>query len=142
MTLQALYALADQSNIPVVAYPLPENGSMSLLAPDGSCVVGMDPGVLDGGSRERVHLGHELGHCMTGAFYTKYTPAGRRGKDENMADRWAVRELIPEAALDDAVASGCTQMWELAQHFQVTEGFMRKAVCLHVHGNLAAHLYF
>ena len=44
--------------------------------------------------------------------------------------------------LDDAVAEGCTELWELAERFGVTEGFMKKAVCLYVHGNVAEELYF
>ena len=54
----------------------------------------------------------------------------------------AVRKLIPVEQLDDAVAGGCTELWELADRFGVTEDLMRKAVCLYVHGNLAAELYF
>ena len=30
----------------------------------------------------------------------------------------------------------------LAEYFEVTEDFMRKAVCLYVHGNVATELYF
>ena len=43
---------------------------------------------------------------------------------------------------DQAVAEGCTELWELAERFDVTEEFVRKAVCLYVHGNLATELYF
>ena len=65
-----------------------------------------------------------------------------RQRHENRADKWAVTTMIPVEALDDAVASGCTQVWELAERFQVTEEFIRKAVCWYVHGNMAAELYF
>ena len=44
--------------------------------------------------------------------------------------------------LDEAVAEGCTEVWELAERFGVTEDFVKKVVCLYVHGNLAAELYF
>ena len=44
--------------------------------------------------------------------------------------------------LDEAVASGCTELRELAEHFNVTEEFMKKAVCWYTHGNLACDLYF
>ena len=37
---------------------------------------------------------------------------------------------------------GFPKVWELAERFGVTEDFMRKAVCLYVHGNLATELYF
>jgi hypothetical protein len=63
-------------------------------------------------------------------------------RHEHKADKWAVEQLVPDWALDDAIAQGCTELWELAERFGVTESFMRKAVCLHVHGNLATELYF
>ena len=44
--------------------------------------------------------------------------------------------------LDQAVAEGCTEIWELADRFGVTEDFVRKAGCYYVHGNLATELYF
>lgn len=50
--------------------------------------------------------------------------------------------VIPVDDLDQAVAEGCTELWELAERFDVTEEFVRKAVCLYVHGNLATELYF
>ena len=63
-------------------------------------------------------------------------------RHENRADKWAIQKLIPVSELDDAVAEGCTELWELAERFGVTESFMRKAVCYYVHGNLATELYF
>lgn len=102
----------------------------------------LDDGAADGGAQERVHLSHELGHCLTGSFYSVYTAVDCRQRHENRADKWAVRKLIPVEQLDDAVAEGCTELWELADRFGVTEDLMRKAVCLYVHGNLAAELYF
>ncbi len=140
--LSSLYRLAEKKNIPVLRCALPLTGSLSVCDDDGSCFIGIDPAIQDGGVRERVHLSHELGHCVTGSFYNRYAAMDLRRKHENRADRWAVRRLIPASALDDAVASGCTELWELAEHFGVTEEFMRKAVCLYTHGNMAAELYF
>ena len=65
-----------------------------------------------------------------------------RQRHENQANRWAIQTLIPVDDLDEAVAEGCTEVWELAERFGVTEEFMKKAVCLYVHGNLATELYF
>jgi hypothetical protein len=142
VALPELYGLAEKQNIPILRYPLPENGSMSLQLPGGAQFIGMDDGAADGGAQERVHLSHELGHCLTGSFYSVYTAVDCRQRHENRADKWAVRKLIPVEQLDDAVAGGCTELWELADRFGVTEDLMRKAVCLYVHGNLAAELYF
>ena len=87
-------------------------------------------------------MGHELGHCITGSFYNIHTAVDCRQRHENRADKWAIHTLIPVDALDDAIAHGCTEIWDLAEHFGVTEDFMRKAVCYYVHGNIAAELYF
>ena len=142
MELRNLYALARQQNIEVIPFPLPENGSMSVMSDSGACAIGMDESVRDGGIQERVHLSHELGHCVTGSFYNIHAAIDCRQRHENRADKWAVQTLIPVDDLDEAVAEGCTEVWELADRFGVTEEFVRKAVCWYVHGNMAAELYF
>ena len=138
----ALYDLAKQQNIEVLEYSMPTNESMSLMGDGGQCYIGMDPGAIDGGIQERVHLAHELGHCVTGSFYNRYSNFDCRQRHENRADKWAIHQLITEDALDQAVADGYTEVWELAELFGVTEQFMRKAICLYVHGNVAEELYF
>ena len=142
MQTSDLYALARQQNIEVLSYPMPGNESMSVMLEDGRCFVGMDDSVRDGGVQERVHLSHELGHCVTGSFYNIYAAIDHRQRHENRANKWAIQALIPVEALDDAIAEGCTEVWELAERFQVTEEFVRKAVCFYVHGNVAEELYF
>ena len=140
--MQTLYALAEQKNIDVLTFPMALSGSMSVMSEDGKCAIGMDPRVQDGSVLERVHLSHELGHCITGSFYNIHAAVDCRQRHENRANKWAIQTLIPVDALDEAIACGCTEVWELAEWFGVTEQFMRKAVCLHVHGNLATELYF
>lgn len=142
MELQHLYDLAVQQNIEVLPFPMEKTGSMSIMTDNGQCYIGMDEAVLDGSVSERVHLSHELGHCVTGSFYNRYAAVDSRRRHENRADKWAIRNLIPVAALDQAIEDGCTEYWALADRFGVTEEFIRKAVCLYVHGNLATELYF
>lgn len=142
MEIPALYDLASQQNIEVIQYPMHENGSMSIMLDDGSCYIGIDRSVQDGGPDERVHLAHEIGHCITGSFYNIYAAIDYRQRHENRADKWAIAQLVPVADLDEAVADGCCEIWELAEHFGVTEEFMKKAVCYYVHGNVATELYF
>ena len=142
MDISTLYDFAKQQNIGVLQYPMHENGSMSIMTDDGSCFIGIDHSVQDGNIQERVHLSHELGHCVTGSFYNRYSNYDCRQRHENKADKWAVKFMIPVEDLDTAVANGCTEIWELAERFGVTEQFMRKAVCFYVHGNVASELYF
>lgn len=142
MQTAQLYQLAQQENIEVLSYPLPQNDSMSVMLDGGQCFVGLDPSLRDGSVQERVHLSHELGHCVTGSFYNIYAAVDSRRRHENRADKWAVTTLISVEELDNAIAQGCTEVWELAEYFQVTEAFIRKALCWYVHGNMAAELYF
>lgn len=142
MELSQLYDLAQQRNIPVCRFSLPKTGSMSLMSESGQCYIGMDPNQLDGSIQERIHLSHELGHCITGSFYNIYAARDCRQKHENKANKWAIEALISVDDLDQAIAEGYTEVWELAERFQVTEDFIRKTVCYYVHGNLAAELYF
>lgn len=142
MDVLALYDIARQQNIEVLPFPMAENGSMSIMTEDGSCFIGMDESVRDGSVQELTHLSHELGHCVTGSFYNIHAAIDHRQRHENRADKWAIAQLIPVDALDEAVAEGCCEIWDLAERFGVTEQFMRKAVCLYVHGNVATELYF
>ncbi len=142
MELSALYAFARQQNIEVLSFPMKENGSMSVLTDSGSCIIGMDEEIRDNSIQERVHLGHELGHCVTGSFYSIHTAIDSRQRHENKADKWAIQALVPVDDLDAAIAGGCTELWDLAERFDVTEEFIKKAVCFYVHGNVAAELYF
>lgn len=142
MKVLDLYKLAEQRNIAVIETSLPETGSLSIMTDNGACYIGIDQSVMDGDALELVHLGHEIGHCETGSFYSIHTAVDSRQRHENKADKWAVKKLIPVDDLDNAVADGCTELWELAERFGVTEQFMRKAVCYYVHGNLATELYF
>lgn len=140
-SLGSLYRFAQKKNITVLRVSLPLTHSVALETEDG-CFIGIDPEVMTTAAAHRVHLAHELGHCVTGSFYSRYTAVDSRARHELRATKNAIRRLIPVAELDDAVSKGCTELWELAEHFGVTESFMRQAVCLYTHGNLSAELYF
>lgn len=140
--LRSLYHFAEQQNIEILPYSLPQTGSLALELDNGQCYIGMDYSRLEDPGEHLVHLGHELGHCICGAFYNRYAKMDLRQRQEIKADKWAIHRLVPMEALDDAIAAGYTEFWELAEHFGVTEEFIRKAVCLYTHGNLEADLYF
>lgn len=140
--LGELYRLADKQHISVDHFPMKSREALSVMDEEGLCHIAIDPSRLSGENDHRAKLAHELGHCCTGAFYNRYASCDLRQRHENRADKWAVRRLVPVEELDRAVAEGCTELWELADHFGVPEALLRKAVCLHVHGNLAAELYF
>ena len=141
-SILSLYRYAEKRNIEIDTFPLPETASMSIEAERGACYIGIDYSKIENETDERVHLSHEIGHCVTGSFYNRYAKMDVRQKHDNRADKWAIRRLIPAKGLDIAVAEGHTELWDLADFFGVTEDFIKKAVCLYTHGNIAAELYF
>ena len=140
--LITLYRRAEQLHIPVYHVPLPKVGSLSCMDEAGRCAIGLDLPHRRTRNELRVRFAHELGHCVTGSFYNRHSPADLRQLHENRADKYAVRTLIPQSALDEAVEQGYTEPWDLADYFGVDEDFLKKAVCLYTHGNLATELYF
>ena len=139
--LSTLYRRAEQLNIPVYHLSLPQTGSLSMMGEDGSCAIGMDLPHRRTRNEVRVRLAHELGHCVTGSFYNRWSACDVRKFHENRADKYAIQELIPVEELDAAIAEGLDR-WELADRFGVDLPFLEKALCLYTHGNLATELYF
>lgn len=91
----------------------------------GQCFVGIDPFQLESTADETVKLAHELGHCLRGGFYRRTSPYELCEKCEVLADRWAIEQLMPLPAVLAAMKEGCTEVWQLAERFGVTEGFVR-----------------
>lgn len=133
-----LYEIADKNGIEVICCNLPKTHSASVRTSKGKCCVGIDPFKIETTAEERVHLAHEIGHCETLAFYNAYSPLEIREKQEAKANRWAVLKLVPVGELTEAFRNGIIEIWELADHFNVTEEFMLKAIEIYrVRGSIA-----
>lgn len=142
MDLMGLYRLAEDNDIAVDCFELKKREALSVMDNDGACYIAIDPFKLASELDEKMKLGHELGHSMTGSYYNKYATCDVRRRHENRADKWAINEFVSEQELDEAISDGHTEMWDLADYFHVTEDFMRKAVCWYTYGYLATELYF
>lgn len=131
-----LYEIAEENNIEIFCGNIPETKSMAV--PGAIC---LDAGLVYSGAEERTHCAHELGHCIKGAFYTRDDPPYIKQRMENRADKWAIKKLVPKDELEQAVKHGYTEIWQLAEYFDVMEELMVKAVCWYQHGNLALKYY-
>lgn len=141
METAELLQVAQDAEIPVMYLGIPENGSMCIQTDNQRCYIGMDYSVLENEADRRVHLAHELGHCITGSFYNRWAVADVRKKHENKADKWAIEKIIPREKFYQAIDAGYKDAWALAEHFDVTLEFMKKAMCWYEHGNLAYEYY-
>lgn len=138
--MNKLFQIAQKAGFTVEYCHIPQNVSISVQDDAGDFVL-MDYSLIVSGAKERVHLAHELGHCETGSFYNCHSALDIRQKHENRADKWAIEQLVPKDMLDQAVAEGYINLWELADYFDVSEDFMKKAICWYKFGNLDVEYY-
>lgn len=139
--LLELYRIAEENGITVDCFELGKREALSLMDAEGDCYIAIDPFKLRSTQDETMKLAHEMGHCCTGSFYNPYAACDIRKKSENRANKWAIARLIPQEELETAVADGCMDIPALAERFDVTEDFMRLAVCWYTYGNLAVDIY-
>ena len=131
MISDKLYLEAEQSGITVICgAELPKTKSISLELPSGKMFIGIDDSAMCTRAEERVHLAHELGHCVTGAMYNIHCPIMPRRRYEKIADAYAIKKLVDEDELKNIIKKrdGEISVWELSQCFDVTEEFMNKAL--------------
>lgn len=121
--LQRLYETADGLGLQICYFPLSRNTAVS--TPDG--FIGMDTDKLEDSAGELECLAHEMGHCLTGSFYTLDSDICQRRRCEERADRWAIQQLVPLAELKRALRRGLPPH-ELAEQFGVTLPFLEKCL--------------
>lgn len=122
--LQGLYETADGLGLQICYFPMGQITAIS--TPDG--FIGMDVDKLENTAEETVCLAHEMGHCLTGSFYTVESSLCQQRRCEERADRWAMGRLVPLEELKGLLEHGVTRPDELAEHFGVPERFLRKCV--------------
>lgn len=122
--LQGLYETADGLGLQICYFPMGQITAIS--TPDG--FIGMDVDKLENTAEETVCLAHEMGHCLTGSFYTVESSLCQQRRCEERADRWAMGQLVPLEELKGLLERGITRPDELAEYFGVPEQFLRKCV--------------
>ena len=71
---------------------------------------------------------HELGHAATGALHKVSSPFEMVERSEYRANRWAAEHFLTEEAFRDAFAAGYTEIWELAEYFDLPEQDVKNAL--------------
>ena len=125
VTNDDLYGIAERRGHVVVCESLTETPSFSLQT-NKRCYIAIDQRLNV--QQEREALAHELGHCEYGGFYNRYSKYDIRAKAERRADKWAFARLVPYGRLMQAVRHGVTDVWELAELFDVSCEFMHRAI--------------
>lgn len=76
----------------------------------------------------KLMLIHELGHCVTGATHKISSDYDLIEQHELKADKYAATKYLPPESLAAAFNAGYTQIWELAEWFDLPEEFISWAV--------------
>lgn len=124
MTNMDLLHMAAEKGHAVIFTNLPKTKSLCVEA--DRCYIGIDSHLSE--THEKECLAHELGHCEYGGFYNRYSHFDIRAKAERRADKWAFSKLVPYGRIMEAVKHGITETWELAEHFDVSNEFMQRAL--------------
>lgn len=122
MTIEDLYDLADSDDI-IIEHQL--IGCPALSVNYGQGAICVDPSLIDGETKFKCILAHELGHCETMSFYTKHSPYVLKSQMERKADIWAIKKLLPK---EELVKCKGMRIWEIAERFDVTEDLVRLAI--------------
>ena len=123
MNLSALYKKAESSNIEIDYFEM-----KSLIALSIPGAVALNTKSIGSHTEEKVILAHELGHHFRNSFYDISSTYELRERQEMRADRWAVENLVPLEELETAITQGHTELYDLAEYFDVTEAFMLNAI--------------
>lgn len=79
-------------------------------------------------NRKACVLAEEVGHYETSSGdILDQTDTGNR-KQELTARKWAYNKVVPEEKISEAISAGYTEVWEIADHLDVDEQFLREAL--------------
>lgn len=119
------YKVAAENHVEVLRYPMPIIGSMSTEV-NGACYIGLDNSKPCTYAEEQARIGHELGHCLYGGFYSMATPFDIVERHEVRADHWYIRHAIPKQVLFDLLKQG-RDADEIAELLDTMEEYVRRA---------------
>ena len=71
---------------------------------------------------------HELGHIATGALHKVDSPYELVERSEYRANRYMAQAFLTEAAFRDAFNAGYTELWQLAEYFDLPEQDVKNAL--------------
>lgn len=71
---------------------------------------------------------HELAHVATGALHKVSSPYELVERSEYRANRWCAQHFLTEKDFRTAFRAGCTELWQLAEYFDLPEQDVKNAL--------------
>lgn len=117
MTYDELLQVADDEGVSVVDFSFTDN--LTGLYVDNVVLLDKKASTKE----KKCILAEELGH-----HYTNYGNVLQDTRQESIARRWGIDQLIPFEDLVTSIIGGCDSMYELAEHLDVTIPYLEEAV--------------
>ena len=119
-----LYKEMHDAGIKMFYWPL-DGHAAATIRHEGRYAVFVDTEQFETTADELCSVAHEYAHCETGTTHAICSPLDLVARHEYRANKRAVHRLIPIDDLHEALQNGYREIWELAEHFGVTEDFVR-----------------
>lgn len=120
--LNDLLTLAENNDILVCELKLKRTSAASIKHGDDKAIF-INKSDIKGSDDLKSKIAHEMGHCMTDEFYDAYSVVPM-GRCERRATRWAANYIASREEVINAIRSGDSELWQLAEHFGVNKMFM------------------
>ncbi len=125
--LSDFYQYCRRNRVDVIPYAgIPQPGAT--LRDNGCYAVFLDFTKIRSARLLRGVCYHELGHAATGALHKVDSPYELVERSEYRANRWAAEQYLTEADFRTAFASGYTEVWQLAEYFDLPEQDIKNAL--------------
>lgn len=128
LSLLGLYQKAASDGISVDDFPLKRRPALAVLDNIGGCHIAIDRRKLENRADEKYKLAHEMGHCLTGALYSRDVPFETIERCEERANRWVIENCLPLDEVKIAMRAGVTEAWQLAEWYDLPEEFIHRAL--------------
>jgi len=133
--LNKLYDLALKENIEIYDYNW-NNALGRIFQIDNNYYIVLNERKIENSKQEKQTLAEELGHYYHDALYYINSSFMIKSKCEYRAQKWAYSTLIPIQKLKEKISEGLTNIFDLAEYFNVEPNYMND--CIHFYNEIGA----
>lgn len=122
--LSDFYTYCDDNDIDVIPYMgMPSEGAT--VRDQGYYAIFLDIAKIRSTRLLKGVCCHEMGHAATGALHKVCSPYETVERSEYRANRWVAENHITDKMFRDAFRDGYTEIWQLAEYFDLPEDVVR-----------------
>ncbi len=125
--LNTLYEDLRKQQVALYPYDVGNEKSVTIEL-NNKFAIFLDPFRVESIQEMKYILAHEIGHCATGCTHKVCSPLDIVQRHEHKANRWAIERYLPLENINAAIRQGYTEPWQLADYFDLPEGFVQTAI--------------